>query len=86
MTKRNAWRTLQTSILTRHEADKTRSTTGMGCGSLCGEGEPGRKVKGSTRSVIRGINRADGQTHRQKREGERNNREVMGEWMSKGCG
>lgn len=74
MTKRDAWRTLQTSILTRHEADKTCSTTGMGSPSPRGDGALGRKVKGSTRSVIRRINRADGQTDRQKCEGERNNK------------
>ncbi len=33
MTKRDAWRTLQTSILTRHEADKTHSGSEIGCPS-----------------------------------------------------
>lgn len=75
MTKRDAWRTLQTSILTRHEADKTRSTTEMGRPSLRRDGAPGRKVKGSTQSVIRGINQADGQTDRREGEGERNNKQ-----------
>lgn len=90
MTKRDAWRTLQTSILTRHEADKTHSSTRMGRPSSRGDGAPGRNVKGSPRSVIREITLADGQTDRQK---DRNvkvrgitNREVKGEWMPKGCG
>lgn len=40
-----------------------------------GEGSAGEKgERGQHESVIRGINRADGRTDRQKREGERNNK------------
>lgn len=80
MTKRDACRSLQTSILTQHEADKTRSTTGTGTpvsawGGGGGERSAGEKgERGQHESVIRGINRADGRTDRQKREGERNNK------------
>lgn len=41
MTKRDACRTPQTSILTRHEADKTGSGSEMGCPSehMLGRGD-----------------------------------------------
>lgn len=86
MTKSDASRTLQTSILTRHEADKTRSTIRMGCLSWRWDGAPEKKVKGSVRSVIRGIKRADGQTDRNVWVRGIITREVKGEWISKGCG
>lgn len=44
-------------------------------GRVGGEGSAGEKgERGQHESVIRGINRADGRTDRQKREGERNNK------------
>lgn len=70
MTKRDAWRTLQTSILTRHEVDKTCSGSEMGCQSkhmLHRDKAPG-KDKGARRrhegkGVMQGmISMTNGQT------------------------
>lgn len=62
MTKRNAWRTLQTSILTRHEADKTCSGSEMGCQSkhmLHRDKAPGRDKGARCRRRVIGNARHD---------------------------
>lgn len=99
MTKRDAWRTPQTSILTRHEADKTRSGSGTGCPSehmLRRDKAPERDMGARRRGRGKGVNathdkrdkqtggQTDGQTDREVRVREIINREVEGEWMLKG--
>lgn len=72
MTKRDACRTPQTSILTRHEADKTGSGSEMGCPSehmLCrgggggqstGERQLERAGEGEAKGLMQGMIRERG--------------------------
>ncbi len=71
MTKRDALRTLQTSILTQHEADKTRSGSEMGCPSehmlhrdKAPERDKGVRQRGRRKGVNARHDKRDKQTDR----------------------
>lgn len=91
VTKTDAQRTLQTSILTRHEADKTRGGSRTGRPSqhmFHRDGGPGRegKVKRLNAKYDKRDEQAYGQTNGRKSKGEKNNKQRGGGggWMLKG--